>query len=379
MPNRSLRKLAVPVLILVLIGLGACVLFQQPRFGASPDGARQRRIEHSPHYSAGEFHNLMPTKVLAEGQGTFSILMHDALNPVDGLKPDSPLPAVKIDLKALDANQDLIVWLGHSSFYVQIGGKRILIDPVLSAYASPFSFSIPAFAGSTIYGVDDFPPIDLLLITHDHWDHLDYDTLTALRERVARVLVPLGVGAHLVRWNYFERDIQEGDWYEHFVLAPGVSVHLVPARHYSGRLFKRNQTLWTGYVLETPTRRLLFSGDTGYGSHFKEIAARFGGFDLVALDMGQYDPRWPAIHMTPEQASQAAEDLQAKMLMPAHVGRFSIARHTWSDPLDRIARISQQRAYRLVTPPIGAAMRLDEPERISQPWWQLNARSNAAR
>ena len=221
------------------------------------------------------------------------------------------------------------------------------------------------------------PEIDVLLITHDHWDHLDYDTVTALRGKVGQVLVPLGVGAHFEHWGYARDKVREGDWYDTLKLeqkqeqkrGADLAIHLVPARHYSGRWLTRNKTLWAGFVLESATRRILFSGDTGYGPHFKELAQRFGSFDLAALDMGQYDPRWPYIHMTPEDAAQAAADLQAKALLPAHVGRFNIARHAWNEPLERIGAASEGKRYRLFTPMIGEPLKLDGTEPRFSRWW----------
>jgi L-ascorbate metabolism protein UlaG (beta-lactamase superfamily) len=231
------------------------------------------------------------------------------LRRVENLQPGVPLPTLKTDLKALDAGRDTVVWLGHSSFFVLFSGKRLLIDPVFSPYAAPVSLSTQAFAGTTLYATEDMPEIDALLITHDHWDHLDHATVTALEPQVRRVLVPLGVGAHLEHWGYTRDKIHEADWFGKLELADGSAIHAVPARHYSGRLLDRNRTLWAGFVLESGKRRILFGGDSGYGPHYAELARRFGGFDLVALDMGQYDARWPYIHMTPEEAAQAAMDL----------------------------------------------------------------------
>ena len=213
------------------------------------------------------------------------------------------------------------------------------------------------------------PDIDLLLITHDHWDHLDYETVTALESKIKLVFVALGVGAHFERWGYARDKVREADWYEKMTLGNDLAIHLVPARHYSGRGLARNKTLWAGFVLESDKRRVQLSGDTGYGPHFKEIGKRFGSFDLVALDMGQYDPRWPYIHMTPEEAAQAAQELNAKALLPAHVGRFSIARHAWDEPFERISAESKSKSYRLLTPRIGEAMNLgDDAQRFSS-WW----------
>ena len=217
-----------------------------------------------------------------------------------------------------------MIWLGHSSWFVQLGGKRILIDPVLSDYTAPFSFLNKAYEGTSIYRVEDIPEIDCLLISHDHWDHLDYQTVAALKSKVGRVICPLGVGAYFDYWDYPQEKILEGDWYDRISLGEDITVHVMPARHYSGRLLTKNKTLWAGFALETPNRRIFFSGDSGYGPHFARIGEAFQGFDLALLDCGQYDPRWAYIHMTPEEAVQAALDLGVRALIPAHVGRFAI-------------------------------------------------------
>lgn len=353
-----------------LLLMGASAYTQQPKFGADPDGDRLQKIQRSPNYADGEFHNIIPTPMLKEGQGTLSILLSDAINEAENLRPAHPLPHEKVDLKRLDPKRDMLVWLGHSSFFVQIAGKRILIDPVLSPYAAPMSFAIRAFDGTTVYTADDLPDIDLLLITHDHWDHLDHETVTTLISKVKQVFVPLGVGAHFERWGYAHDKVREGDWYDKLEQDNDLAVHLAPARHYSGRGLIRNKTLWSGFVLESGQRRILLGGDSGYGPHFKELGRRFGSFDLVALDMGQYDPRWPYIHMTPQEASQAAQDLNAKALLPAHVGRFSLARHAWNEPFERIRAESQGKPYRLLTPRIGEALHLDSTEQSFSPWWE---------
>jgi L-ascorbate metabolism protein UlaG (beta-lactamase superfamily) len=181
--------------------------------------------------------------------------------------------------------------------YVQLAGRRILIDPVLSDHAAPFSGMVMAFEGTTIYRVEDLPEIDYLLITHDHYDHLDRDTIEGLIPKTRWAIAGLGIGAHLEHWGFPADRIREGDWFDVVRLEPGLAVHVLPARHYSGRALKRNQGLWVGYALETNRRRLFFSGDSGFGPHIAEIAKRFDWFDVAVLDAGQYDPRWAFIHM----------------------------------------------------------------------------------
>ena len=356
--------------LVVLLSLGACAYLQHPKFGAYPEGERLEKIQRSPHHVDGEFRNLIDTPRFSDGNSMFSIFTGDLFKRFDNLRPALPLPTVKTDLKELDTRQDTIVWLGHSSYFVLFAGKRILIDPVFSPFAAPVSFSTQAFEGTTLYSVDEMPEVDILLITHDHWDHLDHATVTALEGKVRQVFAPFGVGAHLERWGYAHEKVHEADWYEKLELPSDLAIHLVPARHYSGRWLTRNKSLWGGFVLESPTRRILFSGDTGYGPHFKELAQRFGGFDLAALDMGQYDPRWPYIHMTPEEAAQAAVDLQTKALLPAHVGRFNIARHAWTEPFERISAASEGKPFELATPMIGEPLKVDDAGQRFARWWQ---------
>ncbi len=369
--TRTRRKILLCLAIFTAsLFLGACAYLQHPKFGAYPEGERLEKIRRSPRYVDGEFRNLIDTPRFSEGNTMFSIFAGDLFKRFENLRPALPVPTVKTDLKALDIRQDTIVWLGHSSYFIVFAGKRILIDPVFSPFAAPVSVSTRAFEGTTLYSVDEMPEIDVLLITHDHWDHLDHATVAALQGKVRLVLAPLGVGAHLERWGYAHENVHEADWYEKLELPPDLAIHLVPARHYSGRWLTRNKSLWGGFVLESSTRRILFSGDTGYGPHFKDLARRFGGFDLAALDMGQYDPRWPYLHMTPEEASQAAEELQAKMLLPAHVGRFNIARHAWTEPFERISAVSEGKPYRLVTPLIGEPLKVGNLDQIHVRWWQ---------
>ncbi len=353
--------------------LGAVLYLQLPKFGAYPVGERLARIEHSPNYDSivGEFRNLVPTQVLVADGGPISIVFKGLLDRPANLRPTAPLSPVATDLGSLDPYRDAIVWLGHSSFFATFGGKRILVDPVFATSASPVPGTNRAFDGTTVVRVEDLPAIDLVLITHDHWDHLDHASLDALRSRVGRVVAPLGVGAHLERWGYAPDRIVEADWFDMAVDEDGLRIHLVPVRHFSGRLLTRNKTLWGGHVLESASHRVLLSGDTGYGSHFSEIGRRFGSFDLVALDMGQYDPRWPSVHMTPEEAAQAADDLGARAMMPAHIGRFALARHAWTEPFERIVAASADRAsFRLITPEIGEVVRLDVAMPNARPWWR---------
>lgn len=355
---------------LILAASAAFAYLQHPKFGQQPEGADLGRIQASPNYVDGQFRNQIDTPMLTGDESFASVVWQNLTTTSPDLTPARALPSVNVSLKSLDAHQDLLIWLGHSSFYLQLAGKRFLIDPVFGPNAAPVPGMIPAFPGATPYSAEDFPAIDYLLITHDHWDHLDYPTLTALAPRVKNVITPLGVGAYLRGWGFEEAKISEGDWYDAFSVDDTLKVHVIPARHYSGRTLKRAQTLWAGFIIESADYRLLFSGDSGYGPHFTELGKRFGGFDLAALDQGQYDARWANIHMTPEQAAEAAEALGARFLLPAHVGKYALAKHPWQEPFERISQISRQRSFQLVTPRIGEPVALASLEtQRTTAWW----------
>jgi len=371
--------LLIAVLVAATLAGGTWIYAQQPKFGKVPDGARLDTIQRSPNHSGDGFQNLIPTPVLADDRSFVSELIGFLFAEKEHSVPTLPIPSVKTDLQSLDRSMDVVVWLGHSSYFIQLGGKRILIDPVFSASAAPVPYANKAFDGTNPYTAEDVPEIDYLLITHDHWDHLDYSTVTALRARTKTVVAGLGVGAHLERWGYDKEKIHEADWFSVLESGDGLAIHVLPARHYSGRLLTGNKTLWVGYAITTARRRIFVSGDSGYGPHFADIGLRFGGFDLVVLDTGQYDERWPYIHMTPEEAARAAQDLQANALLPGHVGKFSLARHAWYDPYKRIAAASEGRSYRLLTPMIGSPIVLDDQQQRFSRWWEDLAQPPANR
>lgn len=355
--------------IATCLALGACVVMTQPRFGKLPKGDVLERLSQSPNYNDGSFQNPIPTPLFTEDASTFSIIVKSVFSKPERLKPERLLPTVKTDLAGLRLDQDIVIWLGHSSWYIQLDAKRILIDPILSDYAAPFSFFNKAFEGTTIYTPEDIPEIDYLLISHDHWDHLDYPAVKALQPKVKQVVCPLGLKASFLHWGYADGNIFEGDW-NNSLTNGDFAVHLLPARHYSGRLFGKNKTLWTAFALIGKKHRIFFSGDSGYGPHFSDIGHNFKGFDLVMLDAGQYDPRWALIHMTPDEAAQAAEDLDAKYLLPAHVGRFTIAMHAWDDPFKQLKTASENKSYGLVMPVIGESVAIDSPTTKFTDWWK---------
>ncbi|MBI6854243.1 MBL fold metallo-hydrolase [Pseudomonas cichorii] len=362
---------SLAVFTVIVAGLVAAVFFYMcnPVFGQLPKGERLARIQASPNYVNGAFQNQEDTPFLTNGATQLSIRIDNFFAEKGKPRPTQNIPTQKTDLRSLNPQDDLVIWLGHSSWYVQLNGKRILIDPVFSDHAAPLPGVVTAFDGTTIYSAQDMPWIDVLLITHDHYDHIDYPTILALQPLVKQVVTGLGIGAHFESWGYDAARIHELDWYESHDVGKELRLHATPARHYSGRTLTRNQALWAGFVLESPQRRLFFSGDSGYGRHFAEIGKRFGPFDWVSLDSGQYDPRWANLHMTPEEAAQAAVDLGTRVLTPGHVGRFSLASHDWNDPFRRLTAASEGRGYALWTPMIGQPVHFDGRAQSFEPWW----------
>ncbi|MGE8440677.1 MAG: MBL fold metallo-hydrolase [Comamonas testosteroni] len=356
--------------ILLLGAVGVIGYLQQPLFGDLPSGERLARNERSPNYADGAFHNQIDTPMRTTDQSELSMWMQTLFGEKGQVRPPGTIATAKTDLNALNPAQDLVIWLGHSSYFVQLSGKRILIDPVFSTNAAPVPGAVRAFNGTSIYTAQDMPEIDALLISHDHYDHLDYPSIKTLKPKVRQVVAGLGMGAHFATWGYDPGIVSEVDWYDAMKLTPELRIHITPARHFSGRTFKSDQSLWVGFALVSPQRRIFFSGDSGYAPHFTEIGRRFGPFDWVTVDTGQYDPRWANVHMNPEQAAQAAEDLQAKALTPGHVGRFSIAPHDWDDPFKRIVTASRGRNYALWTPKIGQPVYLDGRAQSFTAWWE---------
>ncbi len=361
------------IFLVVLISIGAYSYYflDKPVFGKLPSGARLERIKKSPNYVNGSFVNLEETPNFAPGINTLDAAK-TFLNKPKNTEPSVALPAVKTNLFTLDTSVAQVIWFGHSSYYLVIDGIKILVDPVFSGHAAPVSFFAKSFAGTDVYQASDFPDIDVLILTHDHYDHLDYETLMALDGKYKRIVTSLGVGEHLESWGIDPAIITELDWWEEtaLVLAGGIKLTAAPSRHFSGRKFGRNQSLWSAFVLQTPSHRLFLGGDSGYGKHFKDIGKRFGPFDLALLECGQYNAMWPYIHMMPEEVVKAQIDLQAKVLMPVHWAKFSLAMHPWNESITRLKTEAAAKQQSLTTPRIGEPVLLGKhyPDSV---WWNF--------
>lgn len=358
------------ITIVVALALVIFLFMQQPKFGRRPSGIRLEKITYSPNYKNGTFQNQHDTPALAEGVSMVAVLSEFLFKKHPNKRPSKPLPSVKTNLFSLSPEEDVLIWMGHSSYFMQVDGKKILVDPVLSGNASPLSSGTKAFAGADIYKVDDIPGIDLLFISHDHWDHLDYKVMKSIRPKVKRVITGLGTGEHLEKWGFSKEVISEKDWNESVQLEEGFKVTVTPARHFAGRTFKRNTALWVSFVLQTPRHTIFIGGDGGYDTHFKKIGNDHGPFDLAVLECGQYDKSWKYIHMMPEEVVQAAQDLQAKKLLAVHWAKFTLANHAWKDPIERVSKTAKENNVPLLTPMIGEKVNINAHQNTFSSWWE---------
>ena len=357
------------------IAVAACFggtygFLKSARFGAIPDSTAA--FKTCPHFYDGVFHNTLPTPVLTDNSSFIGAFAKSFLTEKIDPEPTRDLPTVKIDLETLNRQIDTVIWLGHSSFFIQLSGKRILIDPVLSDHAAPVSFSTRAFKGTNIYHPSEFPTVDLLIVSHDHWDHLDYPTINSLRHKIKEIVCPLGTDAHFLRWGFQPEHLHPLDWNQSYIVSENLTVTALEARHYSGRSLDQNKSFWASFLLQRPDYKIFFSGDSGFGPHFKEIGNRYGAVDLALLDSGQYNERWRYIHMNPDEALQAAKDLRAQNFIPAHIGKFCISMHPWYEPFDRLKIGALKNGVRLITPKIGQPLELTKQIPLQPVWWEEN-------
>ena len=351
--------------LFIIIGIVSCIgvltlgVLAHPAFGTFRH-VSEERIEASPNYRDGRFQNQEPTPQFTEKPSAVRS------QPSEGRKPKSPIEAYKTDLRSLPTDSDWVVWFGHSSYLFCLGGKRFLVDPVLKP-EFPASLMLRPFPGTDIYRPDDLPEIDVLIVTHEHWDHMDYATLRDLRTRVKKVVCPLGIADYLRYWHYPDSQIVEMDWYDNSkpprgtiisqlsILNSQLFITCLPTRHFSNRLLGRaNQTLWASFMIEYAGRKVYIGGDGGYDGRFKAIREQFGQVDLAFLENGQYNERWRYIHTTPEGLEQAIRDLEPKQVFTVHHDKYALAMHPWNEP-DSVAQAISGRngTFRLLDAAIG--------------------------
>lgn len=348
----------------LLMALAGCGLVKS--LGKDPEGEELARLDTLPNYKNGSFQNLTirPDSTIKHNR-----LLHMFNGHVGPVRPSSALPWVKTDLKTLAPTAPTIVWFGHSSLLIKTRQGNILIDPVFSNHAGPVPGMVKAFKGTKHYHAKDMPPIDVLIISHDHYDHLDYRTLKKLKDNIKTAVVPMGVGAELVYWGFDPKKITELNWNQSVTLPGGLRVTATPAQHHSGRTSREgNRTLWASYVIQAGQYRLFFGGDGGYGPFFKQIGQQYGPFDLALLECGQYNQ--PYIHLGLGRPAQAAIDLQARLLQPIHWAKFPEAGHPWNEPIKTLLPAAQKLGMPVNVPRIGEPYTLGDPPKTAD-WWDF--------
>jgi L-ascorbate metabolism protein UlaG (beta-lactamase superfamily) len=340
------------------------------QFGGKVTKELIEQYEKSDNWKDGSFQNLEATDMSMSLSKIPSVLFKQLTN-TESRMPKKPLPIQAFDKAAFLAPSDKakFIWYGHAVFLMRINNKTILIDPMLGPNTTPIAPTAnKRFSENTLDLIDDFPEIDLVLMTHDHYDHLDLASIQKLNGKVKQFFVAMGVKRHLVSWGIAADSITEFDWWQTQNFN-GIDISFTPTRHFSGRgLTDRFKGLWGGWFFKTELEKIWFSGDGGYGSHFKEIGKRFGGFDFAFMECGQYNDDWREIHLFPEESIQAAIDAKANKIMPFHWAGFNLSyQHTWTEPVEEFIKAAQEKQIAYSTPPLGkifdiASVELDK-------WW----------
>ena len=358
---RQKKKIRMTILlilsgIIVFLSGTVLVILLHPAFGLFRHCSTER-IQRSPNWRNGMFQNQEKTPQFT-GNNTFETIWKMLMRRNSERIPSAPIEAIKTDLHSLSTDSDWIVWFGHSSYMFCLEGMRFLVDPLLKP-EFPTSLIMKPFKGTDLYRPEDLPNIDFLIITHEHWDHLDYATLRDLRDHVGHIFCPLGIADYLRFWGYKAEQITEMDWYEEKNIdysKQSVHITCLPSRHFSNRLFRRNQTLWASFMVEAGGRKVYVASDGGYDRRFQEIYQHYGSVDLAVLENGQYNANWKYIHTMPEDLEQVMLDLQAKQVFTVHHDKFALSTHSWYEP-DYIAKtIAEKHHLHLLDTAIGAVV-----------------------
>lgn len=366
--HKILRFLCVILGIVIILVLAvALFLMLWPALGGSASsGDKEEYAKRAENYVDGVFYNEEEYKVMNPSgvEDTHVISTKDT-------KPESVLPTAEPEWDSKPALDEIsVTWLGHSTLLIQMHGLNILVDPIFSDITSPVSFVGAKRFSPMEFEIEDLPQIDIVLFSHDHYDHLDYETVQKLDSKVESYVVPLGVENHLERWKVDSSKIQNMAWWEE-IEVDGLTIGCAPARHGSGRgLSDQFTTLWASWILKDEYHQVYESGDTGYGGHFEEIHDKYGDFDLVLMDGAQFDMQWPDVHMFPEQSIEAVKTLGAKTAMPIHWGAFALANHAWDDPPERFVTAGEAEGLQVITPMIGETMELENATDYMERWWR---------
>ncbi|MFC1556059.1 MBL fold metallo-hydrolase [candidate division KSB1 bacterium] len=343
-----------------------------PQFGGKASGESMARILRSPNYKHGKFVN--STGITLDRPGNMFKALKEFLKGGNDRVPAKTLPFKKIDINSVDRDpsRDLrITWIGHSTVLIEIDGYILLTDPMFGNNASPVPFfGVKRFNTELPVTAEELPEIDAVLLTHDHYDHLDHKTILKIKDKVRHFYTPLGVGAHLERWGVSPEKISEFDWWEEVEIDENILLAATPACHFSGRSFlDRFETLWCSWVIKGKTQTAFFGGDSGYFNGFKQIGDKYGPFDISMLESGAYSIYWPDIHMMPEETVQAHQDLSGKILMPIHWGSFNLSIHSWTEPIERLMKKAESEDVAVTAPVMGESFFPADTLPVGK-WWK---------
>ena len=365
-PSKKRKFKLLSLIIVVLVAV--MVLSTTIALNFAEDFGGDATSHDSPNYNDGTFENVEPTSMSNPDASTWETLGKYMVS--DNCRyPDEVLPSQKFEMIDLEDGEISVSWFGHSTVLLHTNNFSIITDPVFSTGgAGPLSLGPSPFPYEEDYTVDDLPEIDYVFISHDHYDHLDVDTVRELSDSM--FYVPLGVKSHLVEWGIDEGNIEEFDWYDESNISEELFVAFAPSRHFSGRgIGDHSSTLWGSWIFEFNDKSIYFSGDTGYMEEFKNITGKYGPFDLAFLDSGQYNVAWEQVHMLPEQVIQAAVDLNASVILPIHISKYELALHHWYEPMELVSTLGAERNVTVATPMLGSTFILDE-EVPQETWWR---------
>lgn len=360
--KKTLLWTLTPVLILVVFV--ALFINLHPTFGDGPNAESLTKISRSKHYHDGHFHNLVKTDLMTESDEESHSIM-DYFFPPEDKNPGKPLPSKKLENATI--KNGTYTWLGHASILMKTNDLIILTDPVFNR-ATPLPFGGKPFPIEHPIYIEHLPKVDVVLISHDHYDHLDYKGIKNFAQSVDMFFVPLGVKAHIMKWGVSEDKIVEMDWYENSRYK-NTEFTLVPARHFSGRgITDQSSTLWGGWVIKSDSQNVYFSGDSGYFKEFQKIGEKYGPFDIAFIDTGAYNQAWAKVHMMPEESVQASIDLNANVYFPIGWSKFDLAPHMWDDPIIRAVKEATKKNVIIATPLIGETFSIGQLPQ--EQWWQ---------
>lgn len=359
------------VIILLIILGGFLFVNLSPQFGGTPSKENVASYDQLDYFSEGKFSNLVPTTMDMDFGKAIRMLPEFFKND-PSRTPSFDIPIINRDSLELvvDSLPTRLIWFGHSAFLLQLDGKNILIDPMLGEVPAPNPLlGKKRFFKNLPIEIEKLPQIDLIIISHDHYDHLDYESIQKLKSKTKEFYVPLGVGAHFERWGVPTAQIHEMKWWDE-VQVGSIKLAFAPSRHFSGRgPANRFSTLWGSWIIKGNQDNIYFSGDGGYGPHFKEIGEKYGPFDFAMMECGQYNENWKEIHMMPEQTAQAGKDVNAKVFMPIHWGAFTLAMHSWTDPVERVIARATEIDQAIFVPKIGEFINLKDSLKTKGEWW----------